>query len=130
VTVATQQDVRRIALSFPQSTESDREFSFRASSASGWRVSSSSGSGGSGWVPKKPKVPHPGVIVLPVADLGDKQALLATDPQTFFTTEHYDGLGAVLVRLPEVDTRQLTELNTDAWRVKAPAKLREGLEGW
>jgi len=124
VTVATQQDVRRIALWFPQSTESDREFSFRVAGQQFvglWRERVD---------PKKPKVPHPGVIVLPVADLGDKQALLATDPQTFFTTEHYDGFSAVLVRLPEVDTQQLTELNTDAWRVKAPAKLREGLEGW
>ena len=108
----------------PQSTESDREFSFRVAGQQFvglWRERVD---------PKKPKVPHPGVIVLPVADLGDKQALLATDPQTFFTTEHYDGFSAVLVRLPEVDTQQLTELNTDAWRVKAPAKLREGLEGW
>jgi len=34
----------------------------------------------------------------------------------------------VLVRLPEVDTQQLTELNTDAWRVKAPAKLQYSAE--
>jgi len=122
--VATQQDVRRIALWFPQSTESDREFSFRVAGQQFvglWRE---------GVDPKKPKVPNPGVIVLPVADLGEKQALLATDPQTFFTTDHYDGFSAVLVRLPEVDTQELTELIADAWRVKAPAELLEGLEGW
>ena len=122
--MATQQDVRRIALSFPQSTESDGEFSFRVAGQQFvglWRE---------GVDPKKPKVPNPGVIVLPVADLGEKQALLATDPQTFFTTDHYDGFSAVLVRLPEVDTQELTELIADAWRVKAPAELLEGLEGW
>jgi hypothetical protein len=122
--MSTQEDVRRIALSFPQTTESDSEFSFRVAGKQFvglWRERVD---------PKRPKVPNPGVIVLPVADLGEKKALLATDPETFFTTDHYDGCSAVLVRLPKVDTQELAELITDAWRVKAPTKLLEELEGW
>jgi hypothetical protein len=79
--------------------------------------------------PKRPKVPNPEVIVLPVADLGEKEALLAIDPETFFTTDHYAGYEAVLVRLPMVDTQELTELITDSWRARAPTRLVEELDG-
>ena len=122
--MSAQDDVRRIALSLPGTTESEDEFGFQvAGKKFVWVWQERVG-------PRKPKVPNPEVIVLPVADLAEKAALLAIDPQTFFTTDHYDGFSAVLVRLPEVDTQELTELITDAWRVKAPAELLEGLEGW
>jgi hypothetical protein len=53
----------------------------------------------------------------------EKQALLAADPAKFFTDDHYRGYPAILVRLPEVDVAELTELLTDAWRIQAPRSL-------
>jgi hypothetical protein len=121
--MSTQDDVRRIALSLPETTESDDEFGFRVAGKKFvwvWRERVH---------PKKPKVPNPEVIVLPVADLGEKAALLATDPETFFTTDHHAGHKAVLVRLPLVDTQELTELITDSWLLQAPAATAEKLDG-
>jgi hypothetical protein len=121
--MSTQNDVRRVALSLPSTTESKDEFGFRVVGKKFvwiWRERVDR---------KKPKVPNPEVIVLPVADLGEKQALLAMDPETFFTTDHYDGYKAILVRLPMVDTQELTEMITDSWRLQAPAALVEELGG-
>jgi hypothetical protein len=58
-----------------------------------------------------------------VAHEVEKQALIASDPETFFTSAHYDGYPAVLVRLPSIGTEELTELLTDAWRSRAPRRL-------
>ena len=54
----------------------------------------------------------------------EKEALLASGDPAFSTTPHYDGYGAVLVDLDRIDLDQLTELVEDAWRLKAPARLR------
>ena len=58
-----------------------------------------------------------------VGDEGEKQALLASDPQVFFTISHLDGYPAVLVRLDAVGVQQLRELVTDAWLLRAPKRL-------
>ena len=63
-------------------------------------------------------------LVVKVVDEEDKQALIAADPDVFFTTPHYDGYAYVLVTLARVDRRQLQELLEDAWRVSAPKRLR------
>ncbi|WP_158879472.1 MmcQ/YjbR family DNA-binding protein [Amycolatopsis anabasis] len=65
-----------------------------------------------------------GGLVL-MCDLDEKEALLASGDPAFYTTPHYDGYGAILVDLERVDPEQLTELLEDAWRRKAPAKLRK-----
>ena len=41
-------------------------------------------------------------LVVPVVDLEDKEALLRSDPEVFFTTPHYDGHAYVLVHLDRV----------------------------
>ena len=64
------------------------------------------------------------VLVVWCEDLGDKDALLQSDPAKFFTTPHYDGYPSVLVRLSAVDLDELTELLIDAWRVRAPEARR------
>lgn len=66
-----------------------------------------------------------GLLVLWCADMEEKAALLAAVPTTFTTTPHYDGYPLVLVRLAVVDAAKLTELLTDAWRHRAPARLVE-----
>jgi hypothetical protein len=64
-----------------------------------------------------------------ICGLDEKQALLASGDPAFFTTPHYDGYGAILVDLDRVDRQQLVELVEDAWRRKAPARLRRGADG-
>jgi hypothetical protein len=56
-------------------------------------------------------------------DLADKDFLIQSRPETYFTTPHYDGYPAVLVRLPAIDREELGELLTAAWRFVAPARL-------
>jgi hypothetical protein len=64
-----------------------------------------------------------GLLVL-MCSIEEKEALLASGDPAFTTTPHYDGYGAVLVDLERVDPVQLTELVEEAWRLKAPARLR------
>jgi hypothetical protein len=62
-------------------------------------------------------------LVIRVLDLEDKEALLRSDPDTYFTTPHYDGYPYVLVRLSAADPAALAELVEDAWRLAAPKRL-------
>jgi hypothetical protein len=119
--VPDQDDVRRLALALPGAAEDTAEFGLSVA--------------GKGFVwlwrervdPKKKKVPNPEVVVLRVADLGEKEALIASVPGVF-TEAHYDGYRAVLVRLPEVAIDDLAELVTDSWRATAPPALRARLD--
>lgn len=58
----------------------------------------------------------------------EKEALLASDPETYFTTRHYDGYPYVLLRLPVADLDEVAELIEDAWREVAPKKLVAGYD--
>jgi len=58
-----------------------------------------------------------------------KFALIADDPGVYFTTPHFDGYPAVLVRLAEIGVPELEELLTEGWLAQAPKTLaREFLE--
>ena len=50
------------------------------------------------------------------------------NPDAFFTTSHYDGSPIVLVNLDKIDQKELRELITDSWLIKAPPKLRREFE--
>lgn len=121
MTMATQADVRRIALSLPEVEETPNHFAFSVRNKGKLK--------GFVWVwlervdPRKARVPQPKVIALRVANLFDKDFLLALDPAKFFTEPHYDGFPAVLVRLPAVTVRELRPLITEAWRCQAPKDL-------
>jgi hypothetical protein len=118
--MATQADVRRIALSLPAAEEADDHFAFSVPIKGKLK--------GFVWVwmervvVKKPRVPNPGVIAVRVANLGQKSALLSADPVKFFTEPHYDGFPAVLVRLDAVSVADLEVLIAEAWRCQAPAE--------
>lgn len=58
-----------------------------------------------------------------VEHLVAKEALLADDPGVFFTTPHFDGYPAVLVRLGEIGIDDLEELIVEAWLNRAPKRL-------
>jgi hypothetical protein len=68
-----------------------------------------------------------GGLVVFVCDMGEKEALLTSNPDAFFTV-HYDGYPIVLVNLDKIDHDELRELITDSWLIKAPPKLRRQLE--
>lgn len=71
---------------------------------------------------------EPGVLMLWCADLSEKEALIASDPETFFTTPHYDGYSSILVRLERIDSDELLDLLTAAWRSRAPKRLLEAFD--
>ena len=110
-------DVRRLALALPHVEEIDCDgFDFRV--------------GGKGFVwsyperkPGQRRVLRTDIAVLYVGDEAEKQALLLGEPGIFFTTPGYDGWPLVMVRLAVVDVERLTELVTDAWRMRAPREL-------
>jgi hypothetical protein len=61
--------------------------------------------------------------VMHVADLHEKDALLAAEPVKLTTTPHYDGHASVLVVLAKVTKVELREFVTDSWRLRAPKRL-------
>src|SRR5215218_2328981 len=82
-TMADQADVRRIALALPETVEADDRFAFS--------VLNKGKEKGFAWVwmervePKKPRIPRPDVLAVRVANLGEKESLLASDQEKFFT---------------------------------------------
>ncbi len=72
------------------------------------------------------------VIMLKVADAAEKEALVRID-SPFFTTSHFDGYDAVLVRaahLDRINRQELREVVTDAWLSQAsPTRRRAFLDG-
>lgn len=64
-----------------------------------------------------------GGLVL-MCQLDEKEAMLASGDPAFYTTPHYDGYGAILVNLEKIGADQLKELIEDAWRNRAPVRLR------
>jgi hypothetical protein len=125
LTMATRADVRRIALSFPETEEAPDRFAFSV------RVKDKAK--GFAWVwmervtPKKPRVANPGVLAVRVANLAEREALISAEPAKFFTEPHYAGFPAVLVRLAEVSVGDMRELLRGAWRTQAPTALVGGL---
>ena len=70
----------------------------------------------------------PDALVVRVLDLGDREALLQSNPAVFFSTPHYDAYPYVLVRLEAVTREELAELLEDAWRIRAPQRLVAGYD--
>jgi hypothetical protein len=122
--MANWDDVRRIALALPQSSEGitrgnttwlvkDRLFVWeRPLRASDLRALGDD-------------APVGPILGARVEHLGAKEALLADDPHVFFTTPHFDGSPAVLVRLDAIDLGELEELIVDAWLARAPKRLAQ-----
>jgi hypothetical protein len=113
--VATEADVRAIALSLPGTTEEQWY------QTPGYKVA------GKGFL--RLRTEAEGGLVVFVSDMGEKQALLASGSDAYFTTPHYEGSPIVLVNLDKIDLAELRELITDSWLIKASPKLRRQLEG-
>lgn len=67
--------------------------------------------------------PEGEILGVRVADVGVAEALLADDPAVYFTTPHFAGYPAVLVRLAEIDPAELFDLLRDAWLAQVPQRL-------
>jgi hypothetical protein len=65
------------------------------------------------------------ILAVSVDDLGEKEAVLAAQPEAFFTIPHFDGYAAVLIQLRRVGKRALREALLDGWLACAPAKLAD-----
>ncbi len=115
--MATEEDVRRIALALPGTSEGGDRLAFSVE-GKGFAWS---------WMEriekKKPRVERRDVLAIRTANEDEKRALLASDPEIYFTEDHYNGFPAVLVRLEAIDADELEELLIDAWHTKAPRDL-------
>jgi hypothetical protein len=120
--VATWDDVRRLALSLP---ETDERLSHGHAS---WRVREK------GFVWERPlrasdlkalgdQAPDGPILGARVEHLVAKEALIADNPAVYFTTPHFDGYPAILVRLEEISDDELRELVVEAWLCRAPKRL-------
>jgi hypothetical protein len=66
------------------------------------------------------------VLMFRVADLGVKELMLADARGIFFTTRHFDGYPAVLLRIPDLaalDRDELRDLVAEAWLTRAQKRV-------
>jgi hypothetical protein len=128
--MASWEEVSRLALSLPETAEIES-----GHGTTQWRVRDK------GFVWERPlrrsdlealgdTAPDGPILGARVPDLGAEEALLADDPGVFFTTPHFDGYPAVLVRLDRIGAAELEELIVEAWLDRAPKRLaKQYLDG-
>ena len=115
-------DVRRIALALPEATEAESR------GLASWQVR------GKFFAWERPlrqsdlralgdAAPDGPILGVRVEHLVAKEALLADNPEAFFTTPHFDGYPAILVLLEKVQLDELEELIVEAWLSRAPKRL-------
>lgn len=121
--MATWDDVRRLALALPESTEQAGGDGLLS-----WRIA------GRMFVWERPlrasdltalgeSAPTGPVVGVRVPDEAAKHALVAGQPDYCFTTPHFDGYAAILVQLDHVPLVELEELVVEAWLDRAPRRL-------
>jgi hypothetical protein len=127
--MATWDDVRRLALALPSTAERVSRDGLLA-----WDVKDKTFAWERPLRPADrkalgPAAPEGPVLAARVPDLGAKEALLAEAGDTWFTTPHFQGYPAILVRLDQATVADLEELLVEAWLSRAPKRLaREYLE--
>ena len=121
-------DVRRIALSLPETSAKERQ------GHAAWSVRDKV------FVWERPlrradrealgkHAPRGAILGVRVPHLMAKEARLAAQPEVCFTTPHFDGFPAVLVRLGKIRMDALEELIVEAWLSRAPRRLARRLTG-
>ncbi|MGH2892531.1 MAG: MmcQ/YjbR family DNA-binding protein [Solirubrobacteraceae bacterium] len=120
--MATWDDVRRLALALPETTERESRGQRQ------WRVKDKL------FVWERPlrrsdlealrdSAPDGPILGARVEHLVAKDALLADGSGVYFTTPHFDGYPAILVALELISLADLEEVTVEAWLARAPARL-------
>ncbi|HEV7663267.1 MAG TPA: hypothetical protein VGQ62_07005 [Chloroflexota bacterium] len=123
--MATIQDVERVVADLPEVTEGER---FRNRT---WFID------GKGFAWERPfskadlkrfgsaTPPDGPIVAVRVADLAEKEAVLATSSPAVFTIPHFDGFAAVLIQLNVVELKELRDAIVDAWLACAPQRFAD-----
>src|SRR5436305_5280227 len=122
MTVSSWADVRRIAIDLPETEERSRR------GLASWWVRNKL------FVWERPlrpsdlralgdEAPTAPILGARVEHVRAKEALLADDPSVYFTTPHFDGYPASVVRLERIGLEELQELIVEAWLNRAPKRL-------
>jgi len=123
--VATIEDVSELALQLPEATEGERHGNrawFVAGKVFAWeRPFSKADLRRFGEQPP----PDGPILAVSVGDLHEKEAILAANPDSFFTIPHFDGYAAVLIQLRLVSPAALRSALVDGWLACAPRDLAE-----
>jgi hypothetical protein len=72
---------------------------------------------------------HDTDVLVVLCDPDEKRHLIAAAPLVLFSTPHYEGRGAMLIRLADIDLPDLTGYLEESYRKKAPAPLLRRLDG-
>ena len=123
LSVATLDDVTRLARELPEVTEGERHGNrtwFVAGKAFAWDRPFSKADIRRFGDQAPPEGP---ILAVCVEDLGEKEAVLAAHPDAFFTIPHFDGYSAILIQLRLVTEKALREAIADGWLACAPPKL-------
>ncbi len=119
--MATWDDVRRIMMSLPEVEEPDgrgRQWRVRKKLVAWERPLRKADLEALGVEPSDDPI-----LGVRVPDVGAKEALIADDPDVFFTTPHFDGYPAILVRLDVIAEDVLREVLVEGWLEQAPKRL-------
>jgi hypothetical protein len=105
--MATVDDVRRLALGLPETSEKPCY-------------------GTPGFYVRKhlfARIRSDDETVVVKVDMGERELLIGAEPEIFFVTDHYLNYGYVLVRIDAIEEDELLEVLTDSWRMVAPKRL-------
>jgi hypothetical protein len=123
--MATIDDAAKLALQLPETTDGERHGNrtwFVAGKAFAWDRPFSKADIRRFGAETPPDGP---ILAVRVADLGEKEAVLAAGPPAFFTIPHFEGYSAILIQLRGVPKKALREAIVDAWLACAPTSLAD-----
>lgn len=120
--MATWRDVSRLVLALPQTSDERASDGKRV-----WKVAAKTFA----WerplrradlIALGDDAPAGPILGVRTEDLEMKQVMIASDPNVFFTTPHFDGYAVVLVQLDNITAKRLEDVLVEAWLARAPKR--------